>query len=84
MITMFNQECVYKGYSEENYREVMGVLSQNHIKFKNNCKVANPSSYRMGNLGEIGKYQYIYEIYVHKDDFELCQFLIRKNKENKK
>lgn len=80
MITIFNQECVYKGYSAEDYHEIMRVLSQNHIKFKNNCKEASPSSYKMGNFGQLGKYQHIYEIYVHKDDFERSRFLFSKNK----
>lgn len=78
MITIFNRECVYKGYSVQEYQRVMGVLRQNGIKFVNKWKEFHPVSHKMGRFGQLSQYDFMYELYVHKDDFEKCRYLLRK------
>lgn len=86
MITVFNRKEVFLTYSMKTQAEVRSLLSANQIAYS--VKVVdrtNPSPFsadmrgRTGTLGQNPQLSYEYIFYVHKDDFEKANALIRGN-----
>lgn len=85
MLTIFNRKELCITYDMAEQARVREILSQNDIAY--DMKVKNrlsPSSMaagvraRTGSLGTDLEKNYEYKIYVHKDDYEQAEFLLRK------
>ena len=80
MITIFNRVslCVLPG--KESFNRVAGVLKENNIKFKfdvSNQMGTGRMNVKSGDRSSTieDNYQRIFEIFVHKRDYEKARFL---------
>lgn len=82
MITIFNREEIYHGYSMEECSRVRDILGSNNIRYgvklssRNASGFFNPMGSMIGNIGMNMKYMTEYYVYVRKKDFELASFLV--------
>lgn len=85
MIFFLNQKEVFMGYSMKEFSDVRFKLSSNGIKYK--IKTINQSSStfisssrsRNGSYGLNQAYNYLYYVYVHKNDYDKAQSILRSN-----
>ena len=85
MITALNRENVYIGFDLQEFNRIREILEANQIDYAQ--KVNNHAgSWALegtirGGAGSFGQnidFQYEYEIYVHKKDYQKTKYLIRK------
>lgn len=85
MIFFFNQKEVFMGYSMKEFSDIRFKLLTNGIKYK--VKTVNQSSstflsssrVRNGSYGLNQAYNYLYYIYVHKNDYDKAQSILKSN-----
>lgn len=83
MIFFLNQKEVFMGYSMKEFSDVRYKLSTSGIKYK--VKTVNQSSSTMlgssrtrnGSYGLNQAYNYLYYVYVHKNDYEKALAIIK-------
>ncbi|WP_234121331.1 hypothetical protein [Clostridium hydrogenum] len=85
MIMIWNMKEVFVGNSLQKFTEVRNTLSSNEIKYKYKIVDSTSSSYfgssnraRTGTFGVNMDYTKTYYIYVHKNDYDSAQALLRK------
>lgn len=82
MIGFWNKREVFVGQSLEKFSRVRQILISNGIKYTHkamNRKSAgiNSGTRRMGTLGQNYMSEYMYYVYVHKNDYELAMELLK-------
>jgi len=83
MIFFLNQKEVFMGYSMKEFSDVRFKLSSSGIKYK--IKTVNQSSStfmgssrtRSGSYGLNQAYNYLYYVYVHKNDYDKALAIIK-------
>lgn len=78
MISFFNRQCIYTGYSKKRRDEITDILKKNRILYilKEENALRFPSA--QGEFGQLRQYQSIYKIYIHQKDFDEVSYLLRK------
>lgn len=86
MITVFNREQIYSTFDMEKQAKVRSLLSENNIKYQ--IKIENRrgqvpgtlgSQALTGSFGESPKLENRYLIFVHKDDLEKANYVLREH-----
>lgn len=84
MIMIWNRKEVFVGNSLQKFTEVRDTLSSNEIKYKYKVVDSTSPSYfgssnraRTGTFGVNMDYTKTYYIYVHKNDYDNAQALLR-------
>lgn len=80
MITIFNREEVYNGFSMEKFSRIRDILQANHIKYNYKCVSQNRGRETFGTFGRNLNFLYEYYVFVHKDDYEQACYMINQNK----
>ena len=80
MITIFNRVSLCALPGKESFNRVAGVLNENHIMFKFNVSSqmgTGRSNVRYGDrsISIADNYERVFEIFVHKKDYEKARFL---------
>ncbi len=78
MISFFNQQCIYTGYSIKKRNEIIDILKKNKISYILKEKNALQFPAAKGEFGQLRRYQIIYKIYIHQKDFDEVSYLLRK------
>jgi hypothetical protein len=84
MITFWNRQEVYFGYSLHDFNYICDILHSNNIKYKYSIIDQERGSFmdkRRGEFGSFGlrpEYSKQYYLYVNKNDYEKADFLIRR------
>lgn len=77
MITFFNRQALYVGYSKEERDRITAILQEKHIPYITKDWHARHSLARgRGMIGQLKQYQITYEVYVKRTDYEECSYLI--------
>lgn len=85
MIFFFNQKEIFMGYSMKEFSDVRFKLSSNGIEYKiktvnqRSSTFMSSSRVRSGSYGLNQAYNYLYYIYVHKNDFDKAQSILKSN-----
>lgn len=73
----FNRVEVYAGYSFQDFTKIKDILSDAHIAYTYKMvDQIRDTRRRFGEFGMNVKYEYLYYIYVQKNDFEKARCLI--------
>lgn len=80
MVNMFNRRELILTHSIDRQAEVRAILSANGIDYQ--IKTISPPNERghRGSLGINSDYSYEYRIYVHKNDYEKANYILKKSK----
>lgn len=82
----FNKKLLYKGSSKKRYEEIINTLELNNIEYKdkieNKNKDKGPLVDKMitGTFTQSEDFSYDYSIFVHKEQFEIANALMKKIK----
>lgn len=85
-INFFNRKSLYTGFSVKDFNNVRNILDINKISYR--YKILNLDSHLWPNrFGRGGHYKdhyddshIIYEIFVHKSDYDTATYLLKKVK----
>ncbi len=81
MITIFNRQLLYVGYSSEEKNRILAILDKNNLSYSvKEWNARHAQARGRGTIGQLKQYQTTYEIYCKKADYEQCQYLIRLHK----
>lgn len=77
MITIFNRRSLYIGYSKEKKDRIAALLDEHQIPYiVKEWNARHPLARGRGTVGQLKQYQTTYEIYVNKNDYSECNYLI--------
>lgn len=83
MIFFINQKEVFMGYSMKEFSDVRFKLSSNGIKYKfrtvnqSSSSIISSSRSRNSSYGLNQAYNYLYYVYVHKNDYDKALSILK-------